>query len=338
MSSFKKLNELVVGENYEGRLVLTESTIRKTRGNPPRPYLSCTFADSSGNIQGNIWNWDYPEPLATGMVYDVEAQVGEYQGKKQFNNITCRASEDQNMYEFSLQYASHTVIATAEDCICGYIKGIANEALQAFVKELYTDIQGEWAAATSAVGVHHVGRGGNLIHTWEVMLLADALANIACEICYDVNRDLVIAGAILHDLGKLDTYVVDGPACYMTTEGVMHDHIVLGLRRLMASKAYKKYPAAGNLLMHIIESHHGKVEYGCPVSPRFIEAEIVARADGLSASLDIYEHALRKADDERKSGDLTDRVYVVDNSQLIRRGYITRALYANDKGADHGQY
>lgn len=330
METFKKLNQLVIGENFNGRLVLTEATIRKTRSNPPRPYLACTFADAAGTIQGNIWNYDEPEPLATGKVYDVQAQVGEYQGKKQFNNIMLAESLDQSMYEFNAAYVDNATMKRNMDMLEAYTSLVPHDGLRAFIQELYFDDRARWAAATAAVGVHHVGAGGLIAHTLEVVRLTAAMAQECIDMGYELFKSLAVTGAWLHDIGKLDTYFIDGPGCYMTTNGVLHDHIALGIRRIATSQAMQDYPEIGNVLLHLIESHHGKIEYGSPVPPRMIEAEIISRADMLSSMLDVYRQALDKAEDEKRPGNLTERVFVVNNSMLIRRGYITRAMFADD--------
>lgn len=320
------IKDMRVGSHIEEQLVLTAATKRMAKSNPPRPFAALTFGDGHDTVSGNIWNYNEPSLPEVNKVYNVIADVGEYNGAKQLNNIQVILSQNQDLTQFSLQYCRPGDIDLAWEHICDYRNVIASKALQAFIDELVIGLEPEWRAATSAITLHHVGIGGNIVHTYEVLSIADAMACAVSEVGYPVARDLVIAGAILHDIGKLDTYRVNGVICEMTYDGALADHVALGSQLLWESKAAKQYPDLARLLNHIILSHHGKLEYGCPVVPKMIEAEIVARADGLSAMLAAFEEAETKAHDSGKLGALTDRAYTIGNSQLPRRSVISDIL------------
>lgn len=316
------IKDMTVGMHINEPLVLTQATRRMTKGNPPRPFLACTFSDGQNDISGNIWNYTEETLPEVKKVYIVDADVGEYNGAKQLNGLRYRTSPNQNMSMFNKAFGCAGLVNAAWDGIIAYAHGLQSAALTRFIDELVLSQPELWHAATSAITVHHVGMGGNIVHTYEVMVLADSMAQMATELGYAVAQDLVIAGAILHDVGKLYTYKVDGPACEMTIDGVMADHIAIGTRLLWTTSAAQQYPDVARLLEHIILSHHSKLEYGSPVTPRMIEAEIVSRADGLSASLAMFAEADEKAINEKRPGDLTERVYALGNSQLPRRRFI----------------
>ena len=183
--------------------------------------------------------------------------------------------------------------------------------------------------STSAKAVHHVGIGGNLAHTLEVFNYGLIIAARLINQGRSVNMDLVRAGALLHDVGKAFTYVVTGPVIDYTFEGQLLDHIIIGIKLLEEALAVvdETYRDAGILLAHIIASHHGQLEYGSPVTPKFAEAYIVNLADGISASLDTLFTANDKAAKEGK--EMTDRLYTLGNREHILQTTLTAMLSNN---------
>lgn len=316
------------GTHVNWELVLTQATKRMTKGTPPRPFAALTFSDGQETISGNLWNYTEDKLPETNKVYKLEADIGEYNGTKQLNNIQMQLSPNQDLTPFAKHFGELGQVPSAWNDIKGYIAGIKSTPLQNFLDELVLMKEKQWFAASSAISMHHAGMGGNIAHTYEVMVIADSIAHMVEEIGYPVARDLVIAGAILHDVGKLETYRVEGPAVEFTMDGVLADHIGIGTRMLWATDAAKQWPGVARLLEHIILSHHGKLEFGCPVVPKMIEAEIVMHADGMSASMAIYREAEEKARIECRKGSLTERIWAVGNSQLPRRYYVEGVLKA----------
>ena len=309
------------GELISSRLVLVKAEIRKTKTN--KPYLAATFGDGSDQLAGNIWDWSDNLP-PTG-VYVVSATVGEYMGKKQLNNIKMQWDDNQDMTAFSLHYIDD--LRGPHEELQALIASISNEALRNIVVEVYTAAYPDFLNASSAMGVHHVGIGGNLCHTIEVTKLASRVAETLLECQYRVDRDLCVAGALLHDIGKIDTYEVNGPAVDMTLLGNLCDHIALGVKRLWRTAASYKYPEATRLLEHIILSHHGSKEYGSPVTPKFMEAYIVNHADGLSAMMDTLRSYNDKAAAEQRPGIMTERIFTAGNCEHVCQEFIQDMLH-----------
>ena len=312
------LKSMKNGDYISIRMVLTKAEIRKTKTN--KPYLQATFSDGTDTVSGNVWDWAAALPELG--VYDVSAVAGEYMGKKQLNNIDMRWSDNQDKSAFGIKYV---------DDVQGYVTMfnnllslIENEVLRNIVADVYSRVTTSYATASSAVSVHHVGAGGNLVHTCEVALLASKIAAGLQILGYNVNKDLCIAGALLHDVGKIDTYEIDGPAVNMSTDGTLSDHIALGFNRLQQSVAAQQHPDITRLLGHIILSHHGSKEFGSPVTPKFMEAYVVNYADGLSAMMDTLRSYNAKADDEQRPGIFTERIFTASNSEHL----LQRAVYA----------
>ena len=154
------------------------------------------------------------------------------------------------------------------------------------------------ACPASPVG-HHAELGGLLKHTAEVAAIARGIARVT-----DADPDLVLAGVLLHDIGKLEAYRWDGP--FATTDrGYLYGHVVLGTLMLeRAVRGADPMPCTEpelDLLQHLILSHHGRLEFGAPVAPMTLEAEILHHADLASARTASLQDALR--DDALFEGD-----------------------------------
>src|SRR5699024_3795905 len=159
--------------------------------------------------------------------------AGEYMGKKQLNNIVMRWSDNQDKSAFGIKYTDD--VQGYVTMFNNFLSRIKNETLRNIVADAYSQVTTSFATASSAIGVHHVGAGGNLEHTCEVAALSSTIACSLQVLGYDVNEDRSIAGALLHDIGKIDSYEIDGPAVNMTLDGNMSDHIALGFARLQQS-------------------------------------------------------------------------------------------------------
>lgn len=306
------------GDHISLRMVLTKAEIRKTKTN--KPYLQATFSDGTDTVSGNIWDWSGALPELG--IYDVSAVAGEYMGKKQLNNIDMCWSDNQDKSAFGIKYVDD--VQGYVTMFNNFLSLIENEVLRNIVADVYSRVTTGYATASSAVSVHHVGAGGNLVHTCEVALLASKIAGSLQILGYNVNKDLCIAGALLHDIGKIDTYEIDGPAVNMSTDGTLLDHIALGFNRLQQSVVAQQHPDVTRLLGHIILSHHGSKEFGSPVTPKFMEAYVVNYADGLSAMMDMLRSYNNKAEEEQRPGIFTERIFTANNSEHL----LQRAVHA----------
>lgn len=317
-----KISDFGVGDLVQGRLVVADATLGKTKGNPPKPYVRLTLTDGSEQVQSMLWDWDEGTSLpAKGLVLDINAKCTAYQGKKQLSNISYMPAEDQSITEFQPHYTEDA--EGLFDAAMELIQGFSNSALRELLTYIYQENTEAILNATSAAGIHHVGIGGNLAHSLEVAHICQAIANLFPA---DINYDLVIAGALVHDLGKCLTYKMDGPVIEYTRAGELFDHSVLGLEFLNEADCsfnYRYHPVV-DLLKHICLSHHGSKEFGAPATPRFIEAYIVSYADGISATLDTMRQANKKAMAEGK--EFTDKVFTCNNTRHLLQADIRNML------------
>ena len=167
--------------------------------------------------------------------------------------------------------------------------------------------------APGSTGVHHAKIGGLLLHTYEVTNIARQTARTMAAGSRRVDVDLVVTGALLHDIGKVEAYEIGATGVSYTPCGLLVGHVVLGCLMLERRLAAARTPVCteGQLLdlQHMILSHHGALEFGSPVQPMTAEAEIVHWADEASAK----SHDMMDALEEPKlfvaDGEVSDRVH-----------------------------
>ena len=165
--------------------------------------------------------------------------------------------------------------------------------LQAFFED--ETIAALFRRAPAAKGFHHVYIGGLLEHTLSVVRLLDRAAGHYAG----VNRDLLIAGGILHDIGKIYEFSYERIVEY-SDPGRLVGHIVMGVEMVDAKiAAIPDFPEQTAMeLRHLILSHHGVLEYGSPKRPKTLEALIVHYMDDLDAKVNAFQEYIREARDE----------------------------------------
>lgn len=313
-----KISEMAVSQRVSTDLILGECSIRKTKTN--KDYLQCTLSDGTESLDGKIWDYKASQGVPEAkLVYHVVGTIGEYLGKKQITLERLQVSDNQDMSRFSVIYMSDR--EHLWKLVSGLINTIQDPVLFKITRGFYLTYKHSLLNATSAKGVHHVGFGGNLQHSYEVALLADKICStLQNELMYEeynVNRDLCIAGALLHDIGKAWIYDQSTPAIDYNEDGRWFDHIVLGIQMLTtwcAQHITAEEQPYLRLLCHIIASHHGEPDKGSPVYPNFMEAMIVNKADGISASLNTVLQLNRKAATEGK--EVTDKNWTMGNHPM----------------------
>lgn len=326
-----KVCEMQVGTAVSARLVVAAADVRQTK--TKKDYLQITFTDGTDSISGNIWDFAGPIPERR-TIYDVGAIVGEYNGQKQLNNITITKSSDQDMSEFNCAFIDDPT-EVYNKCM-QLIGSIEDTYLQTICIRIYHDLKDSIIRATSAKAVHHVGSGGNVVHTWEVTCLSRSITEtLRSARSLPINTDLVTAGALLHDIGKPFTLSIEGPVIEMTNCGLMHDHIIAGItvinkycadlhKQLESDEAKQHVMDLQRLLVHMIASHHGEYEHGSPVTPKCMEAYVVHYADMISATLEILRAANQKAEELGK--ERTERIFVLSNSEHILQSTVDEMM------------
>lgn len=288
---------------------------------PPRAYkrgtwFSLIVTDKTGEIDVKFWGGDNKDRVKrlydsfkTGDVIQIRlGNVEIYEEKPQISiNETTGGIRRCNPKEYDV---SDFIPALEEerikelfDVVKEEMKSVENEQLKDILTLFFddSDFVKDYTHSPSAITHHHNYVGGNLEHTVGVI----RLCNNICEMYPGINRDLVITGAILHDIGKLNEYEATA-AIDKTSEGNFIGHIVIGDRWIkdkiieLKNKGKDFDLDLENKLCHIILSHHGRYEFGSPRMPKTIEACVVHQADLMDSQV---KNFIQKIEEGRKNTD-----------------------------------
>jgi 3'-5' exoribonuclease len=274
-------SELVPGDRVQGIACLWTCQVRRTRQG--KTFFQLEFRDESSTIIGGVmWDADPDMALECPTVVLVEGEAGEFQGSPQIKTFNLRPTNDDVAAYLPSTYRP---VEDLIDEFAGIVEMIEDEDLKALVDASLEASPGFWTAP-AAIRFHGAYRGGLLEHTLHVLRVCLNAADIYGE---RVNRDLLIATAVLHDIGKADAY--DSPESRQPTHYErLVGHIIRGTMLVERVAHDIDYDGAIPLedVLHPIISHHGEHEFGAPVVPGTVEALILSAADTLDADVTGY--------------------------------------------------
>ncbi len=289
------LARLAVGDRLEEALLVVDIEHRESaRGG----FTTLTLGNCHGRLPtAPFWPEDQSRlaGLARGAVAHVAAEVGCYQGRRQLKVATIRELPSGTV-DWCRLLPSVADVGPYWERLDRWRADIRGPRLRRTLDLCFTDqaFRGRFEQCPASTAGHHAELGGLLRHTCEVATIGRAMARV-CR----ADADLVVAGALLHDVGKLDAYRWDG--VFTTTDaGALLGHVTLGLllldRRVAAAQPPPCTEAERVLLHHLIASHHGRLEFGAPVPPMTLEAEVLHFADNASAKTASMAEALAQTD------------------------------------------
>jgi len=258
-------------------------------------FISLSLQDKTGIIKGRIFNEAarLREEFDAGEFVKVQGRTDLYNGRVQLliEKIR-RVNPDQDATQGFREDDCVLSSARPVDEMWSELEEMIQHVRDPFVRELLQRMTTEhveklkiWPAAQT---VHHAYRSGFLEH-----VLSVARSALVLGTAYGANRDLLTAGALLHDIGKLEELQYDRSTIY-TREGNLVGHVTLGA--MMVRAAMERIPEFPDVLRtqieHLIVSHHGHQEFGAPVEPMTIEAMILSAADDLDAKINQVKQAL----------------------------------------------
>jgi 3'-5' exoribonuclease len=287
-------------------------------------FLSLRLSDRNGQCEAVMWeNFESLLPeFNAGDVIKVRARVSRYGGKLQLLVSQLRRAAE-NEYELS-DFTPHTRFPIDElwQKLSGFADTIADPHLHALVASFLDDpeIAKALRAAPAAKSMHHAWIGGLLEHIVSLLGICDRAAAHYPQ----VNRDLLLTGAILHDIGKLQELRWAMTFDY-TLEGQMLGHITLGIRMIEQKiDAIPNFPEKLRLLVeHLVLSHHGRYEFGSPKLPMTPEAILLHYLDDIDAKMHTVESELaRSRESGREADEMTDWVRSLERPLLDTRGFL----------------
>ena len=282
------------------------------------PYLDMTLTDRTGEIGAKLW--DYREEIhgwiAANMLVKVRGVISEFNGADQFRTERIRpvsAADGVRIEDFvpSAPYGGEAMLRAILDVVDGF----ENAQLRQLVRAILEDRKEALLYWPAAFKLHHAVRGGLLYHTLSLVRLAQQVSAIYPF----VDRELLLAGTILHDVAKTEEFDVAGTgvASGYTAEGTLIGHLVRG-----AMIIEKKAEQLGTdketvmLLEHMLLSHHGEPEFGAAVRPMFLEAEILSSLDMLDARIFEMQAAIAGV----SKGEFSARQWALDNRKFYNHG------------------
>lgn len=304
----KKLRELVVDETFELFVLLKNADVRVARNG--KKFIAFTFQDTSGTIDGKYWGAsdDEIEKFQAGRVVYLGGKRETYQNMPQVKIISLRLTHEGEPNDPTLYMEKAPV--NSEDMreeINTFLFAIDHGKWHRIVRHILTKYQKEFFDFPAAKRNHHAFAGGLAFHTVTMLRLAKAV----CQQYVEVNPALLYAGIILHDLGKVKE-LSGALSTEYTLSGNLLGHIV------MADEEITKACVELNIddqeedilvLKHVVLAHHGLLEYGSPVRPKIMEAEILHQIDNLDASIQMMLGSLKQV----SPGEYTERIFGLDN-------------------------
>ncbi len=248
-----------------------------------KPYYKILLGDKTGRIQAKIWNDRLPDcdlkALEIGKIIRVSGKVDEYKGSFQLTIFSASQVDEGALDDFlaSSKY-------NADDMFQELLKEISelkDDGIKKVFHNIFSDTQlvAKFKYAVAASSIHHGFRSGLLQHILEMITISKSMKRFYPEINYDV----LTAGIILHDIGKLEELDSSGLGTIYTKKGGLIGHIVLGV---MLFEKYGGHELPENTFLHIchlILSHHGAIDMGSPVLPATAEALMLTNIDNLSS-------------------------------------------------------
>lgn len=288
-------------------------------GSNKKAYLDLLLADSTGEISAKKWDIadeELPglEKIKPGSVLKIKAVVTEWNGMKQLRVSRIRhTSAEDNIDMKDYIKAAPEDAADMYAYIFERADSFKDKDLRAICVKQLTDNKEKLMYYPAAQKNHHAELAGLLYHVKRMLMMAER----ACEVYTNLNRELVMAGVILHDMEKINEIVANelGIASGYSFEGKMLGHLVQGVRtidRLAEELGMPREKAV--MLEHMMLSHHYEPEFGSPKKPLFPEAEMLHYLDMVDAKMFDMQEAVEKTE----PGCFSDKVWTLDNRTIYR--------------------
>lgn len=277
-------------------------------------YLDMTLADKDGEINAKLWRYSkeiHGEYNANDLI-KIRGVISPYNGVDQLKIDRIRLATESD--EIDPSDFVKTALYSGEQMfeeLLSVANSFEDEDLRQIVTAILQDNRMALLYWPAAFKLHHAVRGGLLLHTLSIVRLAQRV----CQVYTFVDHELLIAGAILHDIAKLSEFTVadSGIATGYSVEGNLIGHLAMGamvIDRYAAKLNIKEETAM--LLKHMCLSHHGEPEFGAAVRPMFIEAELLSELDLMDARI----YAMKEAVSTTQENDFSARIWSMENRKL----------------------
>jgi len=307
-----------IGEPFDNFLLIKSST--KGVASNGKPFLTLILKDASGEIEAKLWEAtkEDEQTFIAEEIAKITGEVSQYRGRPQLKIQSIRPAQATDGVDPS-DFLETAPVPKEEliERLTEAIFEMKNPNLQRITRHFVKTYQEAFLTYPAAVKNHHEYISGLAHHVVSMLNLAKQLK----ELYPDIDLDLLYAGIILHDLGKLKELSGAGTPSY-TLEGKLIGHIPMMVDEI--GGVAKELGIEGEevtMLQHMVLSHHGKAEWGSPKPPLIREAELLHLIDLIDAKMNMLNRALDKV----QPGEFTDRLFAMDNRSFYK------PLFTNDQ-------
>ncbi|MGG4264997.1 3'-5' exoribonuclease YhaM [Peribacillus simplex] len=300
-----------IGEVVDIYMYIKTST--KAVASNGKPFLTLILCDKTGEIEAKLWDVSETDEktYSAETTVKVQGEVQNYRGRSQLKIRNIRITSDADgVTKADLIQTAPLSQEEMMETITQFIFEMRNPNIQRVTRHLIKKYQNEFLTFPAATKNHHEYMSGLAYHVVSMLGLAKAISTLYPSL----NRDLLYAGVILHDLGKV--HELSGPVSTVyTVEGNLLGHITIMVNEV--GKAAEELGIEAEeimILKHLILSHHGKAEWGSPKPPMVREAEVLHYIDNMDAKINMMDRALEKV----KPGEFTERVFALDNRSFYK--------------------
>ena len=307
-----KINELVEKSHVKGPYLIQSITQGVSASGSQ--YLSLVLQDNTGLIDGKMWEIRPSLPLddiKAGRIVEIEGDVIRYKNALQMK-VQDIAVYNQSNYSLSDFIRTSSISKKQlQQEITEFIDSIQNNHLSQIVKAMFKKYEKDFFTYPAAAKNHHEYVGGLATHTLEMAKIAQQLMGLFPQI----NRDLLIAGILVHDMCKVDEYHSPVIVEY-STQGKLLGHISMVQAQIfeVATQLNIAESEEVTLLRHMVLAHHGQYEFGSPVLPMFLEAELLNMIDNLSAKINMFDKIMETL----SPGEFSQRIFSLENRMIYK--------------------
>jgi 3'-5' exoribonuclease len=313
------VSELEPNQLITGTFLVSHKDVRQKKTG--EPYLSLTLSDRTGDLDSKMWD-NAAEAIPTferDSFVRVKGMVQVFQNRPQLTIHKIQPVADSEIESADYFPVSKRDRAEMFQELKGWIAGMDSGPLRTLLETIFADesVALAYRTAPAAKSVHHNWIGGLIEH----VLSLCRLAKFAAEHYAGIDFDLLLAGVLLHDLGKIHELSYTRSFSY-TTEGQLLGHIMIGFRMVDEKIAtIPDFPAPlRDLLLHMILSHHGQLDYGSPKVPVFPEALLLHLLDNMDSKMECMRAFIEK--DQMVEGVWTGYNSALERSVLKKRKFL----------------
>ena len=303
---------------FDAFFLVLQKQQRMTKAN--KPYFNLILGDKTGQVQARVWDpadQRIAKEFERGDIVKVRGCVSRFDDRLQMKVDHLRKAASGEVEKAELLPCTTCDVDELWQKLLGFVASFTDPDLKLLLNTLLADsgLAQAYREAPAAKQLHHAWLGGLLEHVVSLLTLADRVAPH-----YPIlHRDLLLTGVVLHDIGKVQELTWDLGFEY-SVEGVLLGHIQMGLQ--MVEKAIDSLPTfpprLKTLVLHLILSHHGKLEFGSPKLPMIPEALVLNFIDDLDAKMQAVMSEFEKSGREGKGADeLTNRIWALDQRQML---------------------